>query len=355
MGRFVRRSLKKPGTAPGTVVHTGIRRVEEARIAAIRFDPSGVREGPWSPEDPVAGPASDGSGVLWVNVAGLHDVAVLERIGATMGFHPLVMEDIAHVGQRPKVEEYDDHLFVIVHMLRVEEEPFRIVDEQVSLVVGKGCLFSFQESPGDVWEPVRERIRSGRGQLRARGPDYLAYALIDALVDSYFHIVERLGERAEQLEAEVVDDPSPETMHRVHALKRELLVLWRSIWPLREMLGSFLRVECELITDTTKLYLRDVYDHSAQLIDTVEVLRDITSGMRDLYLSDMSQRSNEVMKVLTIMASIFIPLTFVVGIYGMNFDFMPELRMRWGYPVVLAGMAAVGLGMLWIFRRKGWL
>jgi magnesium transporter len=272
-----------------------------------------------------------------------------------MGFHPLVMEDVAHVGQRPKIEEYDDHLFVIVHMLQVREEPFQILDEQVSLVVHKGMLFSFQESPGDVFEAVRERIRAGRVQLRSRGADYLAYALIDALVDSYFKIVERLGERAEQLEAEVVNEPSPETMHRVHELKRELLVLWRSVWPLREMLGNFMRVESELITDTTKLYLRDVYDHSSQLMDTAEVLRDITSGMRDLYLSDMSHRQNEVMKVLTVMASIFIPLTFVVGIYGMNFEYMPELAIGWAYPAVLAGLVGIGLGMLWYFRRKGWL
>ncbi|MEX1257718.1 MAG: magnesium/cobalt transporter CorA [Gemmatimonadota bacterium] len=355
MGRFVRRSLKKPGSAPGTVVHTGERRVEEVRIDAIRFDAGGVHEGLWDPDAPPEGFVPDGAGVLWVNVEGLHDVAILEKIGVRMGFHPLITEDIAHVGQRPKVEEYDDHLFVVLHMLRIQEEPFQITDEQVSFVIGKGCLFSFQESPGDVFEVVRERIRSARGQLRARGSDYLAYALMDAVVDNYFQIIERLGERAEKLEAEVVDEPSPDTMYRVHQLKRELLVLWRSVWPLREMLGNFLRVESDLLTDTTKLYLRDVYDHSVRLMDTAEVLRDITTGMRDLYLSDMSRRQNEVMKVLTVMASIFIPLTFVVGIYGMNFEYMPELDVRWAYPAVLAGMFAVGLGMLWYFRRRGWL
>jgi magnesium transporter len=364
MGRIVRRPGKPPGTSPGTVIHTGRRKVEEPRIHRIAYGHDRFEESSPSPRGAFAGQALEDligtlpdpqEGVLWINIDGLHDVGLLSGISDRMGFHPLAIEDVANVGQRPKLEAYDDHLFIVVHMLRVASDGLHISDEQVSLLVGPGYLISFQEAPGDVFDPVRERLRSEKGRIRQRGSDYLAYALIDAVVDSYFKVLERLGERTEELETEVMEHPSKETMRRVHELKRELLVLRRSVWPLRELMGSFLRVEGDLIDESTRVYLRDVYDHSHQLIDTVEVLRDMTSGMRDLYLSNVSNRTNEVMKVLTIMASIFIPLTFVAGIYGMNFEYMPELEYRWAYPVVLGGMLAAGLAMLWVFRRRGWL
>jgi len=357
MGRLVRRAVKKPGTAPGTVIHTGERKVEAVRIHVMRYGPSGVHEERCEGALPseLLVPAV-GEGVLWVNVDGLHDVSLLEKLGATMGFHPLVMEDVASVGQRPKLEEYDDHLFIVLHLLQAVGTPVRISDEQVSFIVGPGYLFTFQEDVGDVFDSVRERIRAGKGRLRERGSDFLAYALTDAVVDSCFHILETMGEVAEEIELEVLAErPSEDSMRRVHDLKRELLVLRRSIWPLREMVGSFLRVESKLVEDSTKVYLRDVHDHSYQLIETVEILRDIASGMRDLYLSSMSQKTNEVMKLLTIMASIFIPLTFIAGVYGMNFSYMPELVQPWGYPAALLFMLGVALGLLWFFRRKGWL
>lgn len=357
MGRLVRRAVKKPGTAPGTVIHTGERKVEAVRVHAMRYGPAGVEEescdGVLPADLKVPGP---GEGVLWVNVDGLHDVALLEKLGATMGFHPLVMEDVASVGQRPKLEEYDDHLFIVVHLLQAGGSPIRVTDEQVSFIVGPGYLFTFQEDVGDVFDSVRERIRAGKGRLRERGSDFLAYALVDAVVDSCFKILEQMGEAAEELELEVLAErPDPDAMRRVHELKRELLVLRRSIWPLREMMASFLRVESRLVDDSTRVYLRDVHDHSYQLIETVEILRDIASGMRDLYLSSVSQRTNEVMKVLTVMASIFIPLTFVAGVYGMNFQNMPELAEPWGYPASLLLMLAIALGLLWYFRRKDWI
>jgi len=355
MGRLVRRAAKRPGTAPGTVVHTGARRVEEARVTVIRYASDSIIEESRDLAHPIGAVPDPGSGVMWVNVEGLHDVGLLARIGEEMGFHPLAIEDVANVGQRPKLEEYEDHLFIVVHMLRLENGGLRVRDEQVSLLVGPGYLVSFQEAPGDVFDPVRERLRSGKGKIRGRGSDYLAYALIDALVDSCFHVLEALGERTEQLEEEVMDRPSGDTMRSVHELKREILVLRRSVWPLRDLINSFLRVEEPLVQDSTKLFLRDVHDHSYQLIDTVEVLRDITSGMRDLYLSSVSNRMNEIMKVLTIMASIFIPLTFVAGVYGMNFEYMPELEVWWAYPGVLLFMLASALGMLRVFRRKGWI
>jgi magnesium transporter len=353
VGRLVRGSGPPPGTSPGTVIHTGARRLSQPVITALQYGDAGLEEDRWEgvpPELPVPE-----QGVLWVNVDGLHDVGLLEALGQAMGFHPLAMEDVAHVGQRPKLEEYDDHLLLLVHMLRLDEEKRQITDEQVSVLVGRGYLFSFQEAVGDVFEPVRERLRAGKGRIRSRGADYLAYALLDALVDSYFHIIERLGEWTEELEEEVLEGHSGDTMHRVHALKRELLVVRRSIWPLREITSAFLRSESPLVDSATKVYLRDVNDHSYHLIDTVEILREMSSGIRDLYLARVGNRTNEVMKVLTIMASIFIPLTFVAGVYGMNFEYMPELEVPWAYPVVLLGMLAAALGMLWIFRKKGWI
>lgn len=355
MGRLVRRSAKPPGLPPGTLVHTGLRKVEATRVTAIQYGPDGFEESEWDAIPERFSAPGDGRGVLWVNVEGLHDVEILRSVGDTAGVHPLAMEDVASVGQRPKVEDYGDHLFLVVHMLQVQDEPFAIVDEQVSMVIGPNYLVSFQEAAGDVFDPVRERLRSGTGRIRSLGPDYLAYALVDALVDSYFRILEQIGERIEQLEVEVADDPTEESMHHLHHLKRELIVLRRSVWPLREMMAAFLRVEGPLLSESTKLYLRDIHDHSYQLIDTVEVLRDITAGVRDLYLTSVSNRTNDVMKVLTVMASIFIPLTFIAGVYGMNFEYMPELGFTWAYPAVLATMVVVGLGLLGIFRWRGWI
>ena len=355
VGRLVRRGSKPPGSPPGTVVHTGPRRVESVRVQAIRYSPDGIETEEWEGLPPAIEVPSDGSGVLWLNVDGLHDVELLRALAEQIGAHPLAIEDVANVGQRPKLEEYPDHLFLVAHMLRTEPEPLRLVDEQVSLLVGPGYLVSFQEEPGDVFDPVRRRIQSGKGQIRSRGSTYLAYALLDALVDSTFAVVEEFGEYSEALELRVLEDPSREIMHSLHHLKRELLVLRRSIWPLRELTSSFLRVEGELAEPAINVYLRDLHDHCYQLIDTVEILREIASGMRDLYLSNLNQRTNEIMKVLTVIASIFIPLTFVAGIYGMNFEHMPELAFPWAYPAVLGLMAAIAGGMLFMFRTRRWI
>jgi magnesium transporter len=355
LGRGIRRAGKPPGTPPGTVVHTGLQRVEEVAIQAMRFGAGDVVEERWTslPDDLQVPDA--GEGVLWINVTGLHESELLLSLGRRLSIHPLALEDVASVGQRPKLEDYGTHLFIVLHMLRMKDDPFRILDEQVSVVVGPGLLLTFQEEPGDVFEPVRERIRSGKGQIRNRGSDYLAYALIDALVDSYFQVMERLGERMDDLEIKIVEAPEGDAMHQLHHLKREVLVLRRSVWPVRELMSAFMRVEGGLVEGTTRVYLRDIYDHSYQLIDTVEILRDLSAGLKDLYLSSVSNRTNEVMKVLTIMASIFIPLTFIAGVYGMNFEYMPELAHPWAYPAVLLLMLGVVAGMLGFFRHRGWI
>jgi len=354
MGRLVRRVVKLPGTPPGTVIHAGPRRVVTPTIHSFLFGREQLEEQHPGLHDPIP-PIPDASeGVLWLNVDGLHDVELLERIGRHVGIHPLALEDVAHVGQRPKVEVYDDHLFIVLPMLRLVGAG-HVEVEQVSMVVGAGFLVSFQEAPGDVFDPVRARLRNGKGRLRSRRADFLAYALLDAIVDAAFHVLEGLGEQTEALEQWVLERPAPEGMRRVHELKRELLVMRRSVWPLRELTAALQRMEPPLIQEATQVYLRDVHDHCYQLLDTVELLREMAKGLQDLHLSSISNRMNEVMKVLTVMASIFIPLTFVAGVYGMNFEHMPELALPWAYPAVLAGMALMGLGMLLFFRLRHWI
>jgi len=354
VGRLVRPIHRKPGTAPGTLIHTGLRRVDRVRISFMDYDADGLREREVESVERCF-PLRDLPTTSWIDVVGLHDVEVVGRLGEHFGLHPLVQEDVVHVGQRPKVEEYDGHLYVVLRMLSFDAESGQVRDEQLSLVLGERYVVSFQEVPGDVFDPVRERIRAGKGRLRSRGSDYLTYALMDAVVDGYYGVLERIGDRIEQLDREVMEDPDESTLHRIHELKRESLVIRKAVWPLRDVLGHLVRSDAELIREETRLYLRDVYDHAVQVLDTVETLRDLASSLTDLYLSSVGQRTNEVMKVLTIMASIFIPLTFLAGIYGMNFERMPELSLPWAYPVLLGVMAVLAGGMVWYFYRKGWL
>ena len=354
MNRLVDRVTKAPGTAPGVLVHTGERKVEQVRIRLIDYDVEKLVERTLEGVDE-SFPFADRPPVTWVNIDGLHDTSVAQAVGDRFGVHPLALEDVLSPNQRPKVEAYPDHFLIVLRMLSFDEESVSVVSEQVSLIVGSKYLFSFQERFGDVFEPVRERLRTGKGRIRSRGTDYLAYALIDAIVDHYFRILERLGDLIEELEEDVLNDSSAEALHRIHHLRREMLVVRRSVWPLREALGQLYRGELELVTEETQLFLRDVYDHTVQIIDTAETLREVLSGAMDLYLSGVSNRMNEVMKVLTIIATIFIPLSFFAGLYGMNFEYMPELGIRWAYPALLAFMAVLSGGMLWAFRRKGWL
>jgi magnesium transporter len=293
--------------------------------------------------------------VTWLNVDGLHDVPLIREIGERAALHPLVVEDVLSTGQRPKVEDYDRQLFIVLRSLTWDGKREEIEEEQLSIVLGDHYVISFQEQPGDEFDPVRARIRNGKGAIRTRGADYLAYQLIDAMVDEYFTVLERVGDRLGDLENEVMTRPDQATIHEIHHLKRELLVMRKAVWPARDLLNALIRDECGLVSDNTRIFLRDAYDHAVQVIDTLETMRDLVSGLIDLYLSSVSNRLNEVMKLLTIIATIFIPLTFVAGVYGMNFDVMPELRWRWGYPAVMALMAAIGLGMLAWFRRKSWL
>lgn len=359
MERYVQKRSRKSGLPPGTLVHIGTKREEKALITFMNYDESRLveKEVP-GVEDCFF--VRDLPGVSWINIDGVHQVELIEKLGAHFNLHPLVLEDIANTGQRPKLEDYGDYLFIVLKMLHHGRMSDLFDAEQLCMVVGPQYVITFQEKPGDVFDPVRERIRTGKGRSRRMGADYLAYALIDAIVDDYFAILEHYGERIEAVEENLVNHPTPDSLRAIHRLKSEMIFLRRSVWPLREVINVLERGESPLIQQPTTVYLRDVYDHTVHVIDTVETFRDIISGMLETYLSSMSNRMNEVMKVLTIIATIFMPLTFIAGIYGMNFNTaasplnMPELNWKYGYPAAIAAMALVALGMIWYFKKKKW-
>nr|WP_245243334.1 magnesium/cobalt transporter CorA [Pararhodobacter sp. SW119] len=305
-------------------------------------------------------------GVRWINVDGLGDIPTLQHIGKAFGLHPLALEDIVNLHQRPKVETYDGYLFIVLRMPvepppTLDTTPVRLETEQVTMALGRDFVVTFQERPGDSFDPVRHRLRNAGGQIRRRGADYLAYALIDAAIDAFFPILEAYGEQVEELEDDVIAQPGNRQIARIHELKRNLLTARRALWPLRDMVNALLREDSPLIDSQTLVYLRDCHDHAIQLIDMIETYREICSGLVDIHLSSVSNRMNEVIKVLTIIATIFIPLTFIVGVYGMNFDpaagplSMPELGWRYGYPAILILMAMIAVGLLIWFRSKGWI
>lgn len=293
--------------------------------------------------------------VTWININGIHDSNIIERIGGQFGIHPLLLEDIMNTGQRPKMEDFEGHIFVVLKMLTYNEKAERVELEQVSIVLGSNFVISFQELEGDVFDSIRERIKTSKGHIRKMGADYLAYSLIDAIVDHYFIILENFSDKIETLEEELIEDPTPQTSAKIHNLKRELIFISRSVWPLRELTNSLERSESKLIKKTTLPFLRDVHDHTINIIDTIEAFRDTISGMHDTYLTKMSNHMNETMKVLTVIATIFIPLTFIADIYWMNFQFMPELSWKWAYPTVWGVIVVVGISMIFFFKRKKWL
>ncbi len=355
MAKLVNKRSRKSGLPPGSMVHVGERKAESVRITLIDYDEANYRQEEVS-EIERCFELKTTPTVTWINIDGMHDTALIEKVGNHFGLHHLVQEDIVSTGQRPKFEDYDDYLFVVFRMLTYDQKKRAIDSEQVSLVLGKNFVISFQERVGDVFEQVRERIKAAKGRIRKMGCDYLAYSLMDATVDSYFSVLEQFGERIETLEEKLVAEPDVRTLNEIGHLKSEMLYLRKSVWPLREVVNGLQKSESDLISDGTSIYFRDVYDHTIQIIDTIESLRDMVSGMLDIYLSSLSNRMNAVMKVLTIIATIFIPLTFVAGVYGMNFKYMPELGWKWAYPVGFwVFIIVVVCGMLVFFRRKKWL
>jgi magnesium transporter len=353
MKRFLKKQSDKAGLPPGTLIHIGEQKLDKAQIRVFDYDQAHVEEIHVTDIEECF-PFKEKPTITWINIDGLHETDIIEKIGRHFGFHPLLLEDIVNTGGRPKIEDFGDHVFVVLKMLYQDEENGELLSEQVSLVFARNYVISFQESHGDVFDPIRERISKGKGRVRKEVGDYLAYLIIDAIVDNYFNVLEDIADYIEDTEEVLLEKPNSETLQRIHSLKNDALFLRKSIWPLREIINLLERGESPLIRETTRIYFRDVYDHTIQVMDTLDTFRDIISGMLDTYLSSMSNRMNEVMKVLTIFASIFIPLTFMAGVYGMNFEYMPELKWPWGYPVLWTLMLTVGITMVVMFKRKKW-
>lgn len=348
----------EPGSLPGTlIIEPG---AQPSIIVLIDYNETNVsRVKLFRPED--CTPYLDSESVSWVDVLGLGSEDILKRLGKVFDLHPLLLEDVVNVPQRPKVEDYEDQLVIITQMVIPKPNGEGFWNEQVSLILGKHYLLTVQEEPQrDCFGPVRDRIRQNKGNVRKAGADYLAYALLDAVIDGYFPVLENYGERIEELEDEVVLKPTHRTLEKIYQLRRELLALRRAIWPQRDAINILIRDGSDLISPDVIIYLRDCYDHVVQLLDIVETYRELASGLTDVYLSSVSNRMNEVMKTLTVISSIFIPLTFIAGIYGMNFNTevspwnMPELNGYWGYPACLALMGATAGGLIYFFWRRGW-
>jgi len=346
---------RKIGLAPGSLVHLGKPCGERPLLKAYHFTPIVFEKLEQATLEDCRR-LRDVEGTAWINLEGIHDVSLVEKLGDLFGIHSLALEDILDTHHPPKLEIFENNLLVLLKMLTFNREELTIEKEQVCLVLGKDYVISFQEqeTPGDVFDGVRHRLEKSGGQIRRRGADYLAYALFDSVVDSYFLILDHLGDRLSELEEDLTNNPTRETLSGIHHFRNEITTLRKSVWPLREITASLLRSDSDLITDAIRPFLRDLYDHTVQVIDTVEIFRDSLVSLLDLYLSSASHRMNEVMKVLTVIATIFIPLTFIVGVYGMNFHYMPELSWRWGYPFVWLMMVVCVLGMIGFFRKKHW-
>ncbi len=349
-----KRSVKS-GLPPGSLIHVGEDKKSTVKIRILSFNGEYVHEDDRT-EVGECLPPEHGKVITWLGVGGVHRARVLEDIGGLFHLHPLLLEDVMNTEQRPKFEDYGDYIFIVLKYLALNgSKPGKAIStEQVSLVLGPDYVITFEEGTGDIFGQVRERIKNDKGRIRKMDADYLLYTFIDTVVDNYFTVMEGLGERVEAVEDALVAGVKEATLRSIHDLKREMIFLRRSIWPLREVVGSLERGETRLVSDRISVYLRDLYDHVVQVMDSVEAYRDMLSGMLDIYLSRVSNKLNEVMKVLTIIATIFIPLTFIAGVYGMNFAYMPELKYPWGYPAVLLLMGAVTSFMLFYFKRKKW-
>lgn len=345
---------QKAGLSPGSLVHIGQKFRDNPLVKVLEYNEKDCREKEWDLFESWPSP-TERSGVVWINIIGIHDIHLLERFGREFGIHLLVLEDILNTKQRPKFEDYGTYFFIILKNIAYEEQAKRLQIEQVSMIVGENFVVTFEEKEGEPFRAVRERVMNGKGLIRKAGADFLAYSLLDAVVDDYFLVMETIGEEIELLEEKLVSQTAGETVHRIHKMKREILLLRKTVWPLREVIGNMEKGVTSIIKDATVVYLRDVYDHVIEMVDVIETFRDMLSGMLDIYLSSVSNRMNEIMKVLTVISTIFIPLTFISGVYGMNFKFMPELNSRWGYPGVLGFMLLAGVFMLFYFRRKKWL
>ncbi len=359
ISKIVKKRNKTLGLPPGSLVHVGKERVGPIRITIFNYDENHIKEHTCKDIEECFS-FLDSNSISWINIDGVHDATLIQKIGSEFNIHPLVLEDIMNTGQRPKFEDFDNYLYFVLKMLYRDNDN-EIQAEQISIILLKNMVISFQEKTGDIFDQIRGRLRSGKGRIRKMNADYLAYVLIDAIIDHYFVILESIGEIIEDTEELLIEQPTPKLLQQIHRLKADMIFLRKAIWPTRELLNGLLREETALISEDIIIFLKDVYDHTIQVIDTIESYRDMISGMLDIYMSSVSNKMNEVMKVLTIFASIFIPLTFIAGIYGMNFNptvspfNMPELNWFWGYPFALVIMLTISLIMLFYFKKRKWL
>ena len=346
-------SAQKTGLPPGTLVHVGQLRSEQAVLSALLYNASEVQEQTVPLSD--VGTLAGRQGIIWVHLSGLSQVSAVERLGAVFGIHALALEDVLNTNQRPKIEDYGHYLYVAIKMLHYKTGSSEVLCEHVNLILGQDFVLSFQESQEPFFAAVRERIKNSPDRFYHHGAGYLAYTLMDTIIDYYFVVLEQLGERIEAVEDLLIKQPQDDLLPAIHELKSELLFLRRSVWPLREVVAGMERSGSPLFTDGALLYIRDVYDHTVQVIETLEAYRDMTGSMVDIYLSGVSNRMNEVVKMLTAISTIFMPLTFLAGLYGMNFKHMPETEWTYSYPVVVVIMAFIGLSMYRYFKNKRWI
>ena len=353
---FKRKGIKKAGLPPGSLIYVGEQREEYIKASRITFKENFFEEKYFDSDFIGSLEGLDTEKKVWLNLDGLHEVSKIELLGQKFDLHSLLLEDVLNTDQRPKVDEYEDSntLAIVVKMFYINQQR-ELESEQVSLILGKNFLISLQEKEGDVFHAVRERLRQGRTRIRTKGTDYLAYALIDSIVDNYFTVLETLGDQLEKIEESLIGQEKDHVLDKLHALRRQLIILRKAVWPLREVISRMEKGDFQLIHKETRLYIRDLYDHTVQVMDSIETYRDILSGLHDMHMTNMSNRMNEIMKVLTIIATIFIPITFIAGVYGMNFDYMPELGYRYGYFFTWAVMIGVAFIMLIYFRKKKWL
>lgn len=354
MARFLKKNKAILHRTPGSVIFVGSQKVDQARVTVMDYDQGNLRE--LELEKVAEGERfKKTESVTWINVDGVHDTDLIKEIGNSFDLHPLILEDIVHTGQRPRMEEYDDCLFLVVKMLRFDQEQEQVIGEQLSMVLGSTFLLTFQEQPGDTFEPVRERIRRQRGRVRGGGIDYLAYALLDTVVDNYISIIERLGEKVEELEDEVLFSPSQAVLEKISRYKREMNYIRKAVRPFRELVLQLNSLDSDLISDQTAPFLKDMQGLSLQSVEIIDTYREMLIDYLNIYNTGVSNKLNEIMKVLTIFSAIFIPLTFIAGIYGTNFDYLPELHYRYSYFIFWAVLVVVALVMINFFRRRGWL
>ncbi|MFX1257515.1 MAG: magnesium/cobalt transporter CorA [Promethearchaeota archaeon] len=349
----VKKRSKKIGLPPGTLLYMGERTIEKEKIIIIDYNEEVYQKSEINKIESNLKEFND-SIIRWINIYGIGQVEVIETLGKQFNLHPLLLEDVLNPQQRPKIENFTNYLFVVLKILRWSKEDKKIISEQISFVLGKNYVISFNESNNDLFNPIVERISNSKGRIRVMGADYLIYALIDVIIDNYFIIIEKIGRRLDEIEEQLIEDPKTETLYAIHQIKRELIALRKLIWPSRAVINGLQREEL-FMNQATLIYLRDLYDHIISIVDTFENYRDVISSMLEIYLSSLSNKMNQIINVLTIISTIFIPLSFLAGLYGMNFLYMPELSHPWGYPILLIVMASIAISMFLFYKKKKWI